>query len=1150
MSKFYFYTDINQVSAQAAADAFGPDPSNPTTRFNISNKFSGTDARAYAVCDGDIVLIDDVIDDQNQVIPDQINLVLKPFHQPKQDLGHILVYVYRGIKKSSLIDTTASPAIIKPYDNNVATEKIKLRKIIYDNYQRLLNQPNSTYPPDPEARMFFANESAGSATPLIKSFYKTGESQFQRVKAGDVIGIFDSVFGFDIVVEEIGYDPDVAFARKSHFYIDVSTYQSTPQATRFQNNNAREVILRYIDPCAFFGSFYHHKLFLQTTDSQTGNDSDEKLTDQEVYEKLLEGPSQNHYFFNRNVIYLDIRNELNYSIDYFENYGTNSGRNIFLSFDNTTLPAAVDYYNELWPLKRIFLSDFVGGNPNNTGNENQFYLNFPKGDNALPILFVSQGDIEISENFFEKIKKRKKRFLPLFYYQDPNSLNAPTFTSIVDDQQKSLCFIVPNYQANSQTEPISTYVRLKYLKTITYYPEPESSGTVLRAVRPLDHIFQPHLMKTRLDAGISSQMNSSVFNQEIAVDHLSESNQYYMADVGMIQNENGSVTLFSGAKEKYIANRNKISKSLGLRSFFGSSHNGSSTSALVNSLDSISWTEVELTEEPLDSSGNYYKMEMIGLNSDVANRITHDPLDFVSVTFNSDEYASILYAVQNNDFLPDFRIALARKSVYSGTHQFQPVGTSITQNLVFIKFEYLLRGYSINSSGDIEVLEVSIPQLSNNSPVTGSKLFKYVAANKYLRISAQDAPVSRGNIVPRIGQFINALDGLKTKPKLLSGKSYEVENVGTDYYIKTTLYMKQGSGLAEDDFRTLCIYAAKNISLVWNSTTNSGLPSMEDQFVNVIDPENPAWIGGTAMTLHAIVVLRQTDGALIDPFTMQPFTGNAARTIIIDMNTPAHKSKRSLHDNEVLIDTENDIVGVSYIEENQKVGKFYYGNYYARERALYDTPEVYMPITENTYAHEFGHVLGLADRYVYVMALKYNQSNRLYVDASFTSSGRALTSFTAPLDPLYDPEYGVQYRWRHNLMSTVTSVRPNDGVHHYVDPITLNDPNNPNDDSFVDNASYFYESTAAERGSANGHAYDELYNTLRPIADQSQTGEYLKPLRYNTVCLFITQQQWKIIKNNGREGDQSNSDLRLRFPKKFAFILGTDGPHQELPIIT
>jgi hypothetical protein len=133
MSKFFFYTDITKVSAQADTDAFGPDPSDPDTRFNITNRFSGTDARAYAVCDGDIVIVNNVIDDQNQVISDQLNIVLKPFHQPKQDLGHILYYVYRGIKKNSLINDTVSPAIIKPYNASNGDDKIKLRKIIYDN---------------------------------------------------------------------------------------------------------------------------------------------------------------------------------------------------------------------------------------------------------------------------------------------------------------------------------------------------------------------------------------------------------------------------------------------------------------------------------------------------------------------------------------------------------------------------------------------------------------------------------------------------------------------------------------------------------------------------------------------------------------------------------------------------------------------------------------------------------------------------------------------------------------------------------------------------------------------------------------------------------------------------------------------------------
>lgn len=447
MSDYYFFTEPDKLNSQIAAQSFGAIDAN---QFNIGNTFSATsDPKAIAVTDG-VVLVQEI-----SGVTDKVNLILRPLNQPDLDFPKISYYFYKGIKKTSLINgqNVAAPA------SNQLTEQI------WDSFNQQVN--NLPDPPTaPNADEILGTIYRATATdsfqamdeePLSDAFFNDQGVLFP-VAAGDHIGDFDSSsLGFSITLERIGFEPTFGDARKADSLISFTALPAEPTSLEaFTRKHEKEVVLNYLDSTAFFGSFVD--LGIKVIDGaafikKSGDD-------------ILDSVIDKH--FNKNKIYLDIRNDYEDSFNYYLNYGNE----IFLNFDLVANSFnSVNYYANEWPVITISDSEFAAGN-----TEKSFRLALPKADNDTPAVY------------FKKL------------YKPQNSVNEPVpgserFSEIeIEEGMNVISEIIQTPRHSSSNTVISNYYQIKYYRRFTT-PQAQYDGLSFKKDSYLDNLFPIFDMK-------------------------------------------------------------------------------------------------------------------------------------------------------------------------------------------------------------------------------------------------------------------------------------------------------------------------------------------------------------------------------------------------------------------------------------------------------------------------------------------------------------------------------------------------------------------------------------------------------------------------------------------------------------------------------
>ena len=527
-SKFHFFTDVDLLSAQASGDEFGYiTQANGKDTFQVTSLHkASSDPNVYAVCNG-TVFIQDVANSGGNLV----NLILSPIQQPPFAFPKIKFFIYRGIKKSSLIN-----------GNNIAPSITNdLTKSLWESQTAKNSSANTNEDPPKEALGIdlTANVSGFADTdPIDNAFYRT-EVNFQLplVKTGWTIGKFDkNNFGFEIMLESIGFNPSLGMVRNAANNnvntINVATLGASPtQPQFFEHWHDKEEILNYVDPCAFFGSFYHNKLKVTfsngNTDIKKGN---------EIYDDILVGAQfinnlNSSVFYNKNKIYFDIRNEYNFSINYFKNYGVSltDVQTDIIIYDENNPSSTKNYYASGWPMMVFEGSDF---NTGNTSKKNTIKIALPNnnGENTLPTIFLSVGTLKTD---FPRETKEKNKLI------DVSAAN--NFTD-------EIAIAVPNRNNQSSTAPISFYIRLKYLKRLDENPA-VSSNTVIRAQNYLDNLFVPFEM--RIPFGGLANVKSVVYDNDSFVDATSVISSDFIAKVGVADDTKNLIYfLFPGILRK------------------------------------------------------------------------------------------------------------------------------------------------------------------------------------------------------------------------------------------------------------------------------------------------------------------------------------------------------------------------------------------------------------------------------------------------------------------------------------------------------------------------------------------------------------------------------------------------------------------------
>lgn len=664
MSKFFFFTDPDLLDPQTADQAFGPVSGQESTQYRLTSVHTAaTSPKVYAVCDG-------VLFSQEQ--PNGLlNLILVPSVQPKNGLPPVRFYIYRGVSKDSLFQG----AIIADRTTNDLTNRIwEIRDALVDAVDEAVSAAGTdeTGAADfqagsgPSINSLGANLNAlPGSTPLETILYPTNaetDFQFPVVEAGWHIGTFEAgtgnTFGFEVVLENLDEVPTLADARAEELIYSVPPMPASPTDTQvFRLRNMKEHVLNYVDPCAFFGSFFEGGLHLY------GHIAALSLWGDQLYDAAFTS------YYNRNTVYLDIRNNEGYSFNYFGNY-TDSVR-VILN-DDAPVTADINYYQD-WPILALKPSDLAAAT--SVGGTMQMGFQLPAGDNTNPLYYFSRG---LTPESSPKAAKHIDRFVPV--------KESSGFT-----EQRWLHF---HQLDQTGSLPVSSYNRIFYLKRLDYrQTQPESTDLVLRQRYFLDHLFAPFDLEIPFpDANETGRSGTLTFasNKEVYVDQRYVTGSDWMGKAGIAVDED-NVTFFVVPVQ--IHGNGSMKRKSNMDITTGDHVAASFVDNLVARHKGLDVAKSQMVVE-----GETGTISVAGIRDslgshDVLNRV--DKSDYISLTMTRGQYDELL--THASAFASGFKVFLG-------------VGTKKTgrtsDRRKYISFEMVLRGYQLSAQGELSLLEI------------------------------------------------------------------------------------------------------------------------------------------------------------------------------------------------------------------------------------------------------------------------------------------------------------------------------------------------------------------------------------------------------------------------------------------------------------
>lgn len=376
----YTFTDFDQLPAQStipSAKLYGPVAAALTTQYRTMSAFtgiaSGTILKAYAVTNGEFFI---------QEVPSSnvVNLILKPDNQPDNKIGLVKYFVYRGLKKSSFLQTSGEVLLNTSGLSDVLTRMWQVRTSL---------DVESTIP-DVIKRSDIGLDETGTTTPtpgttLVEEFFDT--YVFQKLSAGWHIGDFETTgdYGFEIIVEGPNYKPTLDDIKVLDSKVTITYVSGQPTFAANQEEDIktkldREKILSFIDPAAYFGLLAFGKIELKKSSGNITITNDPAQVYTEILTKFGDGTS--------NKIYVDIRNELNNSLNFYGSYSdisTAAKVAVFKFNDTSNTLVPKEYHTNGWPILILNSTDFNAG----TGDFIEAKFQLPQGDNTYPGLFLS-----------------------------------------------------------------------------------------------------------------------------------------------------------------------------------------------------------------------------------------------------------------------------------------------------------------------------------------------------------------------------------------------------------------------------------------------------------------------------------------------------------------------------------------------------------------------------------------------------------------------------------------------------------------------------------------------------------------------------------------------------------------------------------------
>lgn len=516
MINYFFFTDVDKLNNQNAGEEFGPlNSSSLNDEFRTTSLHSAiSTANAYSICDGFILA-------QSTPDPNIINLIVKPLSVLSLDTGKVNYFIYKGIIKSELIDGNFIAV-----NTNDLTSSINTSQQLYNNNYDEINNNPAGYTTDRPLSEILAIQINNQILPdnnLLSSIFQKDDSfTIPIVKAGWSIGKFDPArFGLEVISEHLGFDITLDVSRKIENIISVPKNPTASTYLDFYTErNAKEFSLSFIDPCSVFASFYYSGISVKDSAGSTTIMKEDAL-----YSTLIEK------FYNKNITYILIKDERNYSFNFFNEFDNN------VNLDFGSGVQSVSYFREFWPVLRIQNSEFP---PSNTNSKNVLSIAFPLGTNNVPMLYLENARKD-SGNPVSRIKKFAKNAGAFIKLEQDNS-------NILHTQQISLA--VPNASGSGTLIP-SNYIILKYCRGFDFaaYPKTSSEGNLFPFNHYLDNLFRPFDFKNPWGTSPSNEVFVEYLEEDLYCSDIFHLLYDCVVSTGKAV-DNSNVTLFAVITEK------------------------------------------------------------------------------------------------------------------------------------------------------------------------------------------------------------------------------------------------------------------------------------------------------------------------------------------------------------------------------------------------------------------------------------------------------------------------------------------------------------------------------------------------------------------------------------------------------------------------
>lgn len=300
----HFYTEHTKFGEETGRFSDGGENS-----FLVTSLFClSEDAKAFACQKGQIIVVPNV--ESNALV----NVILKPIDNLDIRFRNVAYYVYRGIRKDSILQSD--------------TEMLEPGGTASDLIDRIYSEADfeGAYSAD---MVGYSNDLTDEVT--IDSLFYDMDIKKMFVLEGEWFGTFnsDTSIGFEIVVDTEICPITVGYAKQGRYAVVPSG------TTDFERRMSRERILAFIDPVAFWGM--HSKVGVQVA----GLSHKIKKTD-------LNTTILSHYN-NESRVYIDIRSEWGYSYNVYGTYTDTLGNSIQVGTDKNNLVART-YETNSWPI--------------------------------------------------------------------------------------------------------------------------------------------------------------------------------------------------------------------------------------------------------------------------------------------------------------------------------------------------------------------------------------------------------------------------------------------------------------------------------------------------------------------------------------------------------------------------------------------------------------------------------------------------------------------------------------------------------------------------------------------------------------------------------------------------------------------------------